>query len=59
MAGKRRRVHVTQPCPEGISQKHWDTATWLVPLEAQLAGLRVDDTIAAEGSGSSGDRPGL
>ena len=48
MAGKRRRVHVAQPCPEGISQKNWDTATWLVPLEAQLAGLRVDDTIAAE-----------
>jgi DNA invertase Pin-like site-specific DNA recombinase len=44
-AGKRRRVHVTQPCPEGIRKKNWDTATWLVPLEAQLAGLRVDAAV--------------
>ena len=43
---KRRRVHVAQPCPEGITQKNWDTATWLAPLEAQISGLRVDDGVA-------------
>ncbi len=46
MAGKRRRVHVTQPCPDGIAQKNWDTATWLVPLEAQVAGIRLNREIA-------------
>jgi hypothetical protein len=45
--GSRRRVHSVQPCPEGVAQKNWSNETWLIPLEAQIAGLRVDDEIAA------------
>ena len=43
MAGKRRRIHSQQPCPEGVAKKIWDTETWLAPLEAQVGGLRLDD----------------
>jgi hypothetical protein len=32
-----------QPCPEGVEQKNWNGETWLVPIEAQIAGLRLDD----------------
>jgi DNA invertase Pin-like site-specific DNA recombinase len=48
MVGRHRRVHSIQPCPEGISQKLWASDTWLAPIEAQLAGLRVDGGMAAE-----------
>ena len=48
MVGRHRRVHSIQPCPEGISKKLWASDTWLAPIEAQLAGLRVDDRMVAE-----------
>ena len=44
--GKRRRVHSVQPCADGVRQKNWDSETWLLPLEAQIAGLRLDDEVA-------------
>ena len=48
MGGKRRRIHSTQPCPEGVTKKIWDSETWLSPLEAQIRGLRLDDaTVSA------------
>jgi DNA invertase Pin-like site-specific DNA recombinase len=46
-SGSRRRVHSTQPCPEGIDQKNWSGETWLAPLEAQVAGIRLDEEVAA------------
>jgi hypothetical protein len=46
-SGSRRRVHSEQPCPEGVEQKNWNGETWLVPIEAQIAGLRLDDEVAA------------
>jgi len=48
MGGKRRRIHSTQPCPEGVRKKIWDSETWLSPLEAQIRGLRLDEaTVSA------------
>ncbi len=48
MGGKRRRIHSTQPCPEGVTKKIWDSETWLSPLEAQIRGLRLDEaTVSA------------
>ena len=47
MGGKRRRIHSTQPCPEGVRKKIWDSETWLAPLEAQIRGLRLDKETAS------------
>ncbi len=42
MRGRHRRLHSDQPCPEGVTKKLWDTQTWLAPIEAQVAGMRLD-----------------
>jgi DNA invertase Pin-like site-specific DNA recombinase len=47
MGGKRRRIHSTQPCPDGVAKKIWDSETWLSPLEAQIRGLRLDEEVEA------------
>jgi DNA invertase Pin-like site-specific DNA recombinase len=47
MGQRRRRVHSVQPCPDGVVQKNWATDTWLIPLEAQIRGLRLDDQAIA------------
>ena len=59
MGGKPRRVHSVQPCPEGVTKKIWDSETWLAPLEAQIAGLQIDDrtTAAVVAALSQSDRP--
>jgi DNA invertase Pin-like site-specific DNA recombinase len=43
MAGRHRRIHARQPCPDGVTQKIWYSETWLAPIEAQIAGIRFDD----------------
>jgi DNA invertase Pin-like site-specific DNA recombinase len=47
VGGRRRRIHSAQPCPAGVSKKIWTSDTWLAPLEAQIAALRVDEKTAA------------
>lgn len=42
MGGKLRRIHAQQPCPDGVLKKIWDSETWLAPIEAQIAGIRLD-----------------
>jgi hypothetical protein len=42
MSGKHRRLHADQPCRDGVTKKIWDTQTWLAPIEAQIAGIRLD-----------------
>jgi hypothetical protein len=42
-SASRRRVRSVQPCADGVEQKNWNSETWLIPLEAQIAGLRLDD----------------
>ena len=39
-------MHSVQPCGDGVRQKNWDSETWLLPLEAQIAGLRLVDEAA-------------
>jgi hypothetical protein len=43
MDGKHRRIHAQQPCADGVTKKIWDSETWLAPIEAQIAGIRLDD----------------
>ena len=43
MSGKHRRLHADQPCRDGVTKKIWDTQTWLAPIEAQIAGIRLDE----------------
>jgi len=45
---KHRRLHVAPECSSGVKKRMWETNTWLPWLYAQIAGIRVDDALAAE-----------
>jgi DNA invertase Pin-like site-specific DNA recombinase len=42
------RYHSQPDCPEAPPQRLWQTETWLAPIEAQVAALKVDDRTMAD-----------